>query len=129
MRQALSPLIMVIALVLGGCHRAAAYPETPAASSPAHPDIHLVQEQGVWWFQDGQGRKFFSLGVNCIGGCYGHAEETPLAPEAKGRILGLVKDWGFNTAAAWSSPSVWDELYVADQIYTGFVPDRTRRLR
>jgi hypothetical protein len=34
----------------------------------------------------------------------------------------LLKDWGFNTAACWSSPSVWNDVYVADQIYARFIP-------
>jgi hypothetical protein len=35
----------------------------------------------------------------------------------------MLKDWGFNTAAAWSSPSVWTDLYVADRIYMDFGPN------
>ena len=53
------------------------------APATAHEYIRIVQEDGVWWFQDGSGQKFFSVGVNCVGGCYGHAEETPLAPSRK----------------------------------------------
>ena len=72
----------------------------------------------------GSGQKFFSLGVNCVGGCYGHAEDIPLNPAKVQWIVSSLKDWGFNTAASWSSPSVWSDLYVADQIYTGFVENR-----
>ena len=94
-----------------------------ADASPPTADgyIRVVQDNSVWWFQDGDGRKFFSLGVNCIGGCFGHAEDAPLSPSRKVRIMVLLKDWGMNTAGAWSSPSVWHELYVADQIYAQFV--------
>ena len=46
----------------------------------AHEAVRVVQKDGIWWFQDSSGRQFFSVGVNCIGGCYGHAEETPLNP-------------------------------------------------
>lgn len=84
--------------------------------------IRVVQDHGVWWFQDGAGQKFVSLGVNCVGGCYGHAEDTPLSPARTAGIVTRLKDWGFNTAACWSSPSVWNDLYVADQIYTEFHP-------
>jgi hypothetical protein len=93
-----------------------------ARSNPAkaHEYIRVVQEDGVWWFQDGSGHRFFSLGVNCVGGCYGHAEETPINPARKARILSALRDWGFNTVGSWSSPSLWDQLYVADRIYTGF---------
>jgi agarase len=82
--------------------------------------IRVVQDDGIWWFEDGEGRKFFSLGVNCIGGCFGHAEDTPLSPGRKRRIEASLRNWGFNTAGAWSSPSVLDGHYVADQIYPEF---------
>jgi hypothetical protein len=91
--------------------------DTPAK---AHEYIRVVQEDGVWWFQDGSGHRFFSLGVNCVGGCYGHAEETPINPARKARIVSRMQGWGFNTVGSWSSPSVWDELYVADRIYTDY---------
>ena len=45
-----------------------------------------------------------------------------MEPARKLWMLGLLKKWGFNTAAAWSSPSVWDQLYIADQIYPPFGP-------
>src|SRR5262245_8012588 len=90
-------------------------PQTPAY-------IRVVQDNGVWWFQDGTGRKFVSLGVNCIGGCYGHAETTPMLPTRKQRIVSLLHDWGFNTSGCWSSPSVWPDFYVTEQIYTHFLP-------
>jgi agarase len=93
-----------------------------AQRTPATADeyIRVVQEDGVWWFQDGSGHRFFSLGVNCVGGCYGHAEETPINPLRKARIVSMLRGWGFNTVGSWSSPSLWDNLYVADLIYTDF---------
>jgi hypothetical protein len=81
--------------------------------------VRVVQDQGVWWFVDAEGRKFFSTGVDCVGGCYGHSEQKPMQVARKGRILSQLKGWGFNTAGSWSSPSVYDSLYVADQIYHG----------
>ena len=95
--------------------------EAQASPPQVHEYIRVVLENGVWWFRDGSGRNFFSLGVNCVGGCYGHAEETAIAPARKIWVVSLLQDWGFNTAACWSSPSVWDDMYVADQIYTGFI--------
>jgi hypothetical protein len=86
----------------------------------AHEAIRVVQKDGIWWFQDGSGRQFFSLGVNCVGGCYGHAEETPINPSRKARIISSMQEWGFNSVGSWSSPSLWDDLYVADRIYTDF---------
>jgi len=94
--------------------------EAQSKPAKAHEYIRVVQEDGVWWFQDGSGHRFLSLGVNCVGGCYGHAEETPINPARKARILSALRDWGFNTVGSWSSPSLWDELYVADRIYTDF---------
>jgi hypothetical protein len=84
--------------------------------------IRVVQDKGVWWFQDGAGRKFFSLGVNCVGGCYGHTEATPMRPSRKQWIASLLHGWGFNTTGSWSSPSVWPDFYVAEQIYPNFLP-------
>jgi hypothetical protein len=95
-------------------------------ASPPEVDgyIRVVQDDGIWWFQDGAGRRFFSLGVNCIGGCFGHAEDASITPFRKSWMVGALTDWGFNTAGSWSSPSVWPDLYVADQIYPEF--DETR---
>ena len=56
----------------------------------AHEYIRVVQENGAWWFQDGSGHKFFSLGVNCVGGCYGHAEATPMSPSRKQWVVSDV---------------------------------------
>jgi hypothetical protein len=108
-------LLLLVALSL-----VATNAEAQSAPAKTHEYIRVVQENGVWWFQDGSGHRFFSLGVNCVGGCYGHAEETPIKPSRKARILAMLRDWGFNTAGSWSSPSIWDELYVADRIYTDF---------
>jgi hypothetical protein len=94
--------------------------QAQSTTAKAHEYIRVVQKDGIWWFQDGSGRQFFSSGVNCVGGCYGHAEETPIHPSRKARIVSTVKDWGFNTVGSWSSPSLWDDLYVADRIYTDF---------
>ena len=81
--------------------------------------VRAAQENGVWWLVDGSGKRFFSLGVDCVAGCYGHYERKPVESGRRDRIVGQVKGWGFNTAACWSSPSVWPDLYVADQIYAG----------
>jgi hypothetical protein len=91
-----------------------------AAPQP-QASIRVVQDNGIWWFQDGAGHKFFSLGVNCVGGCYGHAEATPMLPARHQRIVALLHDWGFNTAGCWSSPSVWPDFYVAEQLYVHFL--------
>jgi hypothetical protein len=94
--------------------------EAEATPTKGPEYVRVVQQDGSWWFEDGSGRQFFSLGVNCVGGCYGHAEETPISPARKARIVSTLKDWGFNTVGSWSSPSLWDDLYVADRIYTDF---------
>jgi hypothetical protein len=91
-----------------------------ASSAPAPGYIRVVQKDGAWWFEDGAGRRFFSLGVNCAGGCYGHAEDRPIVPSRRRWIADRLREWGFNTAGSWSSPSLWDDFYVADQIYPEF---------
>jgi len=92
-----------------------------ASLQKAHAYIRAVQENDIWWFRDDTGHNFFSLGVNCVGGCYGHAEAAALAPARKTWMVSLLQEWGFNTAACWSSPSVWNDMYVADQIYLGLI--------
>jgi hypothetical protein len=96
--------------------------EAQPAPSRAQAYIRVVQDKGIWWFQDGAGHKFFSLGVNCIGGCYGHTEATPMLPSRQQWIGALLHGWGFNTAGCWSSPSVWPDFYVTEQIYAPFLP-------
>jgi len=99
------------------------YPTQPQRSE-AGSYIRVVEDGGVWWLEDGRGQRFFSLGVNCIGGCFGHAEDSAMEPSRRQRIIGHLKNQGFNTAASWSSPSIWSDFYVADQIYTGFRANR-----
>jgi len=42
-----------------------------------------------------------------------------MEPPRRQRIVPLLQKWQFNTAGCWSSPSVWDDFYVSDQIYIG----------
>jgi agarase len=107
------PQVFTLLLVLSVAAAAASRPQVS-------PYIRVVQKNGVWWFQDGHGHTFFSLGVNCLGGCFGHTETAPIAPARKAWILSVLRAWGVNTAAAWSSPSLWHDLYVADRIYAPF---------
>ena len=95
------------------------------ATEAADGFVTAVQDHGVWWLRDGQGRPFFSLGVDCVAGCYGHAENHPVEPARKARIVGQLQAWGFNTAACWSSPSIWPDFYVADQLYARVDPRDT----
>ncbi len=94
------------------------------AVQPAFPGnagfVTLAREGDTWWFNSPSGEKFFSLGVDCLGGCYGHYEEEPLDPGRRTRVASLLRKWGFNTAACWSSPSFWEDMYFADQIYHGY---------
>ena len=112
-------MLLLVGVLLLSLRLAAAQPSLP----PTQAYIRVVQDHhGVWWFQDGVGQQFFSLGVNCIGGCYGHAEATPMLPARRQWIVALLRAWGFNTAGCWSSPSVWPDFYVAEQLYAPFLP-------
>jgi hypothetical protein len=65
---------------------------------PTQAYIRVVQDHhGVWWLQDGAGHQFFSLGVNCIGGCYGHTETTPMLPARRQWVVALLRAWGFRS--------------------------------
>jgi hypothetical protein len=84
------------------------------ADGPAAGYVHLVKDgRGVWWFER-DGRHFFSLGVACVDGCYGNGGEKA---ERHAWVPHLLKDWGFNTLGAWSSPALWDEVLFASEIY------------
>ena len=109
-------MLLFVCVLLLSVRLADAQPSAPQPQAY----IRVVQDDGVWWFQDGAGRRFFSLGVNCVGGCYGHAEATPMLPARRQWIVALLHNWGFNTAGCWSSPSVWPDFYVAEQIYVDF---------
>src|SRR6266508_2772220 len=68
------PSMLLLFVLLLSMRLAEAQPPLPQA----HEYIRVVQENGAWWFQDGSGHEFFSLGVNCVGGSYCHAEATPM---------------------------------------------------
>ena len=111
-------MLLLVCVLLLSMRLADAQP----APSQAQAYMRVIQDNGVWWFQDGTGRTFFSLGVNCVGGCYGHAEATPMLPARRQWIVALLHDWGFNTAGCWSSPSVWPDFAVAEQLYVDVRP-------
>jgi len=83
----------------------------------------IVKAGEVVWFEDQSGKRFFSLGVDCAGGCYGHWEKEPIEAKRREWISGSLVKWGFNTAACWSSPSLWQGRYVMDQLYPSFQPE------
>jgi len=41
--------------------------EAQRESAEAYEYIRIVQEDGVWWFQDSSGHWLFSLAVHCEG--------------------------------------------------------------
>jgi agarase len=45
-----------------------------------------------------------------------------MLPARRQWIVALLHDWGFNTVGCWSSPSVWPDFAVAEQIYVDFRP-------
>ena len=53
-------MLLLWCVLLLSLRLAEAQPSPPQAQGY----IRLVQDNGVWWFQDGVGHKFFSLGVN-----------------------------------------------------------------
>ena len=52
-------MLLLVCVFLLSMRLADAHPSSPQAQAY----IRVVQDDGVWWFQDGAGRKFFSLGV------------------------------------------------------------------
>ena len=45
-----------------------------------------------------------------------------MLPARRQWIVALLHDWGFNTAGCWSSPSVWPDFAVAEQLYVDVRP-------
>jgi hypothetical protein len=93
------------------------------ALAPAETRYKVVKAGEAFWFEDQAGKRFFSLGVDCAGGCYGHWEKSPMEPKRREWISRSLVEWGFNTAACWSSPSLWQGRYVMDQLYPSFQPE------
>src|SRR5207245_127111 len=56
-----------ILLLVGGLLLSLRLADAQPSPAPVQAYIRVVQDHGVWWFQDGAGHQFFSLGVNCIG--------------------------------------------------------------
>ncbi len=99
--------------------------ETRVVGNPAF--VHLEQEAGIWWFADGTGQRFVSIGVNHLEApvflapynrertlaTYGSGlvdsdgRLNPNAPETRQwatRQADTVRSWGFNTLGAHVSP-------------------------
>jgi hypothetical protein len=83
MRLSVTALMLCATLAFALSPRAASRPPALASPPQHHAYIRVVRDHGVWWFQDGAGQRFVSLGVNCVGGCYGHAEDTPIHRRAR----------------------------------------------
>ncbi len=77
----------------------------------------LAADRGVWWLKTPCGDRFYSLGVNILDGGNGEREKIGKAYsgyrwEAFAPTIGdwaamtqrRLRDWGFNTAGAWSLP-------------------------
>lgn len=114
LRRVRIPIVILLAMITW----------IPSQGLEAAPFIRVVKDGGIWWFEDARGQRFFSLGENCTVGCFGHAEESPMEGSRKQRIVTRLVDHGFNTTAAWSSPSIWDRFYVADQNHPRTCPGR-----
>ena len=69
-------MLLLVCVLLLSMRLADAQPSPPQAQAY----IRVVQDDGVWWFQDGTGRRFFSLGVNCVGGVLRPRRGDPDAP-------------------------------------------------
>jgi hypothetical protein len=77
----------------------------------------LAADNGVWWLKTPCGERFYSLGVNILDGGNGEREKIGKAYsgyswEAFAPTVGdwaamtqlRLREWGFNTAGAWSLP-------------------------
>jgi hypothetical protein len=80
--------------------------------------FRVKQDKGVWWLIDGDGKKFFSTGINVISAGGDPKTVNPDNPEYFGlkfyknhdawwkATSGRMRKWGFNTAGGWSDERV-----------------------
>jgi len=76
------------------------------------------QEKGTWWLVDGDGKRFFSAGVNVISAGGDPNKIDPANPEYCGlkfyknhdawwkAASGRLRKWGFNTVGGWADERV-----------------------
>jgi hypothetical protein len=77
----------------------------------------LAADGGVWWLRTPCGERFYSLGVNILDGGNGEREKigkaysgyrweafTPTIGDWAAMTQLRLREWGFNTAGAWSLP-------------------------
>ncbi|HEY0009672.1 MAG TPA: beta-galactosidase, partial [Tepidisphaeraceae bacterium] len=93
------------------------------ADSPKNPApagrVSVVHHDGVWWFQDGAGRRFLSTGVSCVRADSDSVMGTQEVPFLKAikKTYGSVEAWrpivarqlqemGFNTIGPWSDDAI-----------------------
>jgi hypothetical protein len=119
----------------------------------AHYYKVVVDEKGKYWFQDPNGRKFLSIGIDGVyakpedpkpGSQYYNAVDTVFGGDFskwKEDVISIMQRSGFNTFGAWSEPRLFDDnrmystmcLYVAshhwERCMDGFLPDFEQRVR
>jgi len=68
--------------------------------------FHVEQINGRWWLVSPEGNAFFSKGV-CNVNYAPESDNSPPPPTDTGawavRVARQLRDWGFNTAGAWSA--------------------------
>lgn len=83
--------------------------------------FHTQQLAGRWWLVDPLGNVFFSLGVNNVSSLpnpphstYHESAMRKYGDEAgwAAAVVNRLRDWGFNTLGAWSSPSTYHQEMV-----------------
>jgi hypothetical protein len=95
----------------------------PPAAATAPPEsgyYKTVQNDGAWWFQNPNGTRFFSLGVNVVNIGAAKADYRAAKPEYASfrhysttnawaqATLKRLRDWHFNTIGGWSHPILED---------------------
>jgi hypothetical protein len=93
-------------------------PATEGLADAGRRTIRVEEINGVWWFVQPDGKRFFSLGVNCVQPGISRAQYDPAKPAyAATRFydstdswakdaLERLQAWKFNTIGGWSDPAV-----------------------
>jgi hypothetical protein len=97
-------LILLCGVLLAG--------DAGAAQDTGKGFFRVVQERGKYWLIDPGGRKFYSMGINCV--LPGDWSPKPESPKYRGAEIrggeekwaefttARLRSWGFNTIAGWS---------------------------
>ncbi len=144
--------VIAVIFITAGCKKMKPN-ESASDRSEANFAFKIVKDQqDKYWFQDPDGKKFLSVGINHVvsypfkpkpGSEFYNPVKTVFAGDYnrwKADVIKLMKNAGFNTFGSWSDPKLVDDgiynticVYVAkhhlERCMDGFLPDFEEKVR